>query len=411
MLLGAIAGDIVGSVYEGKGKKTKSWFFPLLKSRSRCTDDTIMTVAVASSLLNDREYGMNMRDFGRRFPGRGYGGNFGRWLHSDDPTPYNSWGNGSAMRASPVGLAFGSIEETLEEAEASAAPTHNHPEGVKGAQATALAAFLGRTGSSKATIRAEVARRFGYELGASVPTIRPSYAFDVSCQGTVPAAIIAFLDSWDVGSAIRNAVSLGGDSDTLACIAGGIAHAYYGELGDAIIGGEDDERHCWSSMVDLSSLRESIPDELLTTVDEFIDRYPVTPHAGRVEDDPQQDMQRLIAHAVQRGLEDPRNSPLMEAVALVDAEGTEGVDVLAAAAVNIAVSTASEDLTSLPCVRLELDHARDLLAQEAMRDLTEDADSETSKMLRWVCQTSTPWSPHELVMCVLRDLSRAYGTP
>lgn len=411
MLLGAIAGDIIGSVYEGKGKKTKSWFFPLLKSRSRCTDDTIMTVAVASSILDDREYGMNMRDFGRRFPGRGYGGNFGRWLHSDDPTPYNSWGNGSAMRASPVGLAFGSVEETLEEAEASAAPTHNHPEGVKGAQATALAAFLGRTGSSKATIRAEVARRFGYELEASVPTIRPSYAFDVSCQGTVPAAIIAFLDSWDVGSAIRNAVSLGGDSDTLACIAGGIAHAYYGELGDAIIGGEDDERHYWSNTVDLSSLRESIPDELLTTVDEFIDRYPETPHAGRVEEDPQQDLQQLIAHAVQRGLEDPGNSPLMEAVALVDAEDTEGVDVLAAAAVDIAVSTASDELTSLPCVRLELDRARDLLAQEAMRDLTMDAHSETFKMVRWVQQTSIPWSPHELVMCVLRDLSRAYGTP
>lgn len=410
MLLGAIVGDIVGSVYEGKGKKTKSWFFPLIRRRSRCTDDTIMTVAVASSILDDRDYDMNLRDFGRRFPGRGYGGNFGRWLHSDDPAPYNSWGNGSAMRASPVGLAFDSIEATLEEAEASAAPTHNHPEGVKGAQATALAGFLGRTGSSKATIRAEIERRFGYELGASVPGIRPSYAFDVSCQGTVPAAIIAFLDSWDVGSAIRNAVSLGGDSDTLACIAGGIAHAYYGELGDAIIGGEDNEPQSWSTTVSLSSLRERVPGELLTIVDEFTDTYPATPHAGRVEDDPRQNIQWLIAHAVQRGLEDQRNSPMMRAVNLIDAEGGESVGVLATAAMDIAIGAAFDDHTTLPCVQSELSCARDLLVREAMHNLTAEDDSETYRMLRWMRQTSIPWSPYELVMCVLRDLSRAEDT-
>jgi hypothetical protein len=315
------------------------------------------------------------------------------------------------MRASPIGLAFDSVDATLEEAEASAAPTHNHPEGVKGAQATALAGFLGRTGSSKATIRAEVERRFGYELGASVPGVRPGYAFDVSCQGTVPAAIIAFLDSWDVGSAIRNAVSLGGDSDTLACIAGGIAHAYYGEVGDAIIGGEDSGPHSWSSTLNLSSLRERVPEELLSVVDEFTDTYPATPHAGRVEDDPRQEIQWLIAHAVQRGLGDQRESPMARAADLVDDEGAAGVGVLATAAVDIAISSASDDHATLPGVQSELSRARDLLAREAMHGLTVDDNSETCTMLRWMRQASVPWSAYELVMCVLRDLSRADETP
>ena len=158
------------------------------------------------------------------------GGSFIRWLRSNDPKPYNSWGNGSAMRVSPIGFAFDSAELVLQEAARTAEVSHNHPEGVKGARATALAIFLARTTRNKSIIREEVVDRFGYDLSRTVDDIRPSYGFDVSCQGTVPEAIISFLDSDSYEDAIRNAVSLGGDSDTLACITGGIAEAFYGEI-------------------------------------------------------------------------------------------------------------------------------------------------------------------------------------
>lgn len=225
-MVGAIAGDIIGSVYEHRQIKTKD--FPLFDPRCGFTDDTVLTVAVANAILTGETYVDSVRRIGRQYPHAGYGGSFIRWLHSPDAGPYNSWGNGSAMRVSPVGFAFETEDEVLAQAEASAAITHNHPEGVKGAQATALAVFLAKTGSTKESIRSKIAGQFGYDLDRTVEDIRPTYSFDVSCQGTVPEAVIAFLDSICYEDAVRNAVSLGGDSDTLACITGGIAEAFYG---------------------------------------------------------------------------------------------------------------------------------------------------------------------------------------
>jgi len=224
-MIGAIAGDIIGSVYEHRPIKTKA--FPLFDPRCRFTDDSVLTVAVADSVLTGRPYLESMRDIGRRYPDAGYGGAFIHWLHSHDPRPYNSWGNGSAMRVSPVGFAFATEEEVLHQAQKTAEISHNHPEGIKGAQATALAVFLARTVHDKENIRRQIGQRFDYDLDRTVDDIRPGYTFEVSCQRTVPEAIIAFLDSQSYEDALRNAVSLGGDSDTLACIAGAIAEAFY----------------------------------------------------------------------------------------------------------------------------------------------------------------------------------------
>jgi len=225
-MIGAIAGDIIGSVYEGHPIKTKA--FPLFHPQCRFTDDTVLTVAIADAILNRRPYLDAVRAFGRRYPHAGYGGSFIRWLFSAEPAPYNSWGNGAAMRVSPVGFAFTSEEEVLEQARQTAVISHNHPEGIKGAQAAALAVFLARSGHEKEDIRYRISRRFGYDLNRGVDDIRTGYAFDLSCQGSVPEAVIAFLDSTSYEDAIRNAISLGGDSDTQACIAGGIAEAFYG---------------------------------------------------------------------------------------------------------------------------------------------------------------------------------------
>lgn len=227
-MIGAIAGDIIGSVYEHRPIKTKD--FPLCDPRCRFTDDTVLTVAVADAILSGRPYIDSISEFGRRYPNAGYGGAFIGWLFSDDPRPYNSWGNGSAMRVSPVGFAFSSEDEVLRHATLTAEISHNHPEGIKGAKATALVVFLARTGTAKEQIRSRIAEDFDYDMDRTVDEIRPTYAFDISCQGTVPEAIIAFLDSNSYEDAVRNAVSLGGDSDTLACIAGGIAEAFYGDI-------------------------------------------------------------------------------------------------------------------------------------------------------------------------------------
>lgn len=231
-MIGAIAGDIIGSVYEYGRIKRKD--FPLFPPGCGFTDDTVLTVAVARAILEGRPYMDSVREMGRRYPGAGYGGAFIQWLRSDDPRPYNSWGNGSAMRVSPVGFAFQSEEEVLFEARQSAEFSHNHPEGIKGAQATAMAIFLARSGTGKEQIRERIGKKFGYNLDRSVDDIRPSYTFNESCQGTVPEAIIAFLDSESYEDAIRNAISLGGDSDTLACITGGVAEAFYGGVPDEI---------------------------------------------------------------------------------------------------------------------------------------------------------------------------------
>ncbi len=231
-MLGAMIGDIVGSVYEWRNIKTMDFVF--FKDNCHFTDDTVLTAATAQALMTDGDYTAAYQEFARRYPGRGYGGNFSQWIWAEDPQPYNSWGNGSAMRVSPVGFAFNTVEEVLSEAERSASVTHNHPEGIKGAQSTALAILLSRQGASQAEIKEEIKERFGYDLDRTLAEIRPSYDFDVSCQGSVPEAIIAFLESEGYEDAVRKAISLGGDSDTIACITGGIAEAFYGEIPEAI---------------------------------------------------------------------------------------------------------------------------------------------------------------------------------
>lgn len=225
-MLGAIAGDVIGSVHEGSGTKTKD--FPLFVENSRFTDDTVLTVAVAECLLHGGSYIDLYHDYFHAYPRAGYGGNFFRWAAYRCRDPYYSWGNGSAMRVSPIGFAFNTMEEVLAHALQSAQVTHNHPEGLRGAQATAAAIFLARTGRTKTDIKAHIEREFGYNLSDRLDDIREQYTFDVSCQGSVPQSIIAFLEANDFEDAIRNAISLGGDADTMACIAGGIAEAFFG---------------------------------------------------------------------------------------------------------------------------------------------------------------------------------------
>ena len=226
-IIGGIIGDIVGSFYESQNYKSTD--IALFTKRTRFTDDTVMTIAVADWLVNGGSLQVTMPNWGNKYPIRGYGGMFRQWLfYSEDRKPYNSFGNGSGMRVSPCGYYGNSMEEVLELAKQSAEVTHNHPEGIKGAQAIAAAIFLARQHTSKEEIRDYIERTFGYDLHRTCAYIRPRYQFDVTCQGSCPEAIIAFLDSESYLSAIRLAVSLGGDSDTIACMAGGIAAAFYG---------------------------------------------------------------------------------------------------------------------------------------------------------------------------------------
>ncbi len=227
-MLGAIAGDMIGSVFEARPCKRKD--FSLFTSDSCFTDDTVLLVAVADVQLNGGDYGLTYKAYARRYPAAGYGASFAMWAASDEEGPYGSYGNGSAMRVCPVAWAREDLDAVLREARASAEVTHNHPEGIKGAQATAAAIFLSRSGESKGAIKRHLEERFEYDLSRPLDEIRPGYSFDVTCQGSVPEAIIAFLESTDFEDAIRNAVSLGGDSDTQACISGAVAEAYYGGL-------------------------------------------------------------------------------------------------------------------------------------------------------------------------------------
>ena len=229
-MLGAIAGDIIGSRFEHNPIKTTD--FELFHPDCRFTDDSVLTLAVADHILLGSDLTDTLKEYFHQHPDAGYGARFLQWAESPLREPYNSFGNGSAMRVSPVGFAFDSIEIVLEKAQATAEATHNHPEGIKGAQATAAAIFLARTGNSKEEIKRFIETKFQYNLDESLDTLRPQYSFDVTCQGSVPQAIIAFLESESFEDAIRKAVSLGGDSDTQACIAGGIAHAFYGKLPD-----------------------------------------------------------------------------------------------------------------------------------------------------------------------------------
>ncbi len=232
LLISAILGDIAGSIFEFNPHKSVD--INLHDNRMDFTDDTIMTIAVADWILNDKKLtkiglARKMQEWGRKYPNPmgAYGGMFSLWLNSDNPKPYNSWGNGAAMRVSAVGFAFNTMEETLNIAKMSAEVTHNHPEGIKGAQATAAAIFMARTGSTKEDIRKYISENFGYDLNRTCDEIRPTYGFDGSCQGTVPESIIAFLDSKDYEDALKLCISLGGDADTMGAITGAIAGAYY----------------------------------------------------------------------------------------------------------------------------------------------------------------------------------------
>lgn len=250
-MLGALIGDTIGSVYEFHNIKTTE--FPLFSSKSTFTDDSVMTMAVAEWLLKGKERTMDdleeaMVSLARRFPNRGYGGGFYRWLFFPNELrsydgqrsdglrhPYGSFGNGSAMRVSAVGWFYDTLEETEFWAKKSAEITHNHPEGIKGAQATAAAIYMARTGSTKEDIREYIVSRYGYDLSRTCDEIRPTYRFNATCQETVPQAIVAFLESTDFESCIRLGVSLGGDTDTLCAIAGAIAEAFYGSIPEQIV--------------------------------------------------------------------------------------------------------------------------------------------------------------------------------
>jgi len=250
-MIGAIAGDIIGSVYEHFSIKTTE--FELFHQASRYTDDTVLTIAVADSIINSKDYAQTLKEYTRRYPNAGYGGSFYQWAFSDSFEPYYSFGNGSAMRVSPVGFAFDNLEKVLEEAEQSATVTHNHPEGIKGAQAVAAVVHLARHGHSKRKIKNYITEQFGYNLDRTLEQIRPNYQFDVTCQGSVPEAIIAFLEAENFEDAVRKAVSLGGDSDTIACMTGAMAQAYYGEVPYKI-----EEK-----------ARSILPQELLGVIDAF----------------------------------------------------------------------------------------------------------------------------------------------
>lgn len=254
-MLGAIAGDIIGSVYEFHNIKKED--FPLFNTRCTFTDDTVLTVAVADCILHGKDYASAFKEWGRLYPHSGYGGMFNKWLASDSTASYNSYGNGSAMRVSPIGFAYDSLDKVLREAKRSAEVTHGHLEGIKGAQAVAAAIFLARTGKSKEEIKSYIESSFEYDLSKTIAEIRPTYAFDETCQGSVPQAIIAFLESNNFEDAIRKAVSLGGDSDTIACITGGIAQAYYSNIPEFII----------------KRTKDILDTRLLQVVNLFADKY------------------------------------------------------------------------------------------------------------------------------------------
>ena len=254
-MIGAILGDIIGSVFEGKNVKTTE--IQLQNFGSRITDDSVLTIAVADALLNEREFKKHLLYWARKYPWAGYGKSFREWMNSENPKPYHSWGNGSAMRVTTIAYAFDELSEVLQEAKKSALPTHDHPEGIKGAQAIAAAVYFARSGKSKEEIRDYIEDQFNYDLHRTIEEIRPDYKFDISCQGSVPEAIIAFLDSEDFESSIRLAISLGGDSDTIACMAGGIAEAFYEKIPESLF----------------EYARKKVPTEMKEVINSFHKRY------------------------------------------------------------------------------------------------------------------------------------------
>lgn len=254
-IIGAVIGDVIGSVFEWNNIKTTD--FDLFNPKCDFTDDTVLTIAVADCIVNKKDFAKTIWEYGRKYRGRGYGGSFGNWLQQDNLQPYGSFGNGSAMRTSAVGFAFNDIETVMEVAKQSAEVTHNHPEGIKGAQATATAIFLARQGKTKQEIKDYITETFKYNLDFTLEEIRPTYKFDVTCQGSVPQAIVAFLESSDFESAIRLAISIGGDSDTIACITGGIASAFY--------------KHIPTKIMDF--VVEKLPSEYIEIMNKFDEQY------------------------------------------------------------------------------------------------------------------------------------------
>ena len=257
ILLGAVAGDMIGAPYEYI--RWKKYAFPLFNAQSRPTDDTYLTLAVAQAILDGGEYAHYLHRFGNEYPSD-YGTRFGEWLAGDDLRPYGSWGNGSAMRVSAVGWAFDTREAVLREAAACAGATHNHPEAVQGAQAVALAVFLARNGASRDQIRNCIESRFCYDLSYKIDEIRPNYEYSERCLVTVPAALIAFLDSNGFEDALRKAISLGGDADTLAAITGAIAEAFYDRVPEPIA----------------SEVRRRLPPELWQIIESFSRKYALS---------------------------------------------------------------------------------------------------------------------------------------
>lgn len=255
-MLGAITGDIIGSVYEFENAKPE-YDFPLFKSDSEFTDDTVLTVALAESILLDESYGNKLKEYYSKYPDAGYGGMFHQWARSGDSQPYNSWGNGSAMRVSPVGWAYDDLETVLLKAKESAEVTHNHMAGIKGAQATAASIFLARTKHSKKEIKEYVEKNFNYNLDFDLEDLRKNYRFNESCQETVPQAIFTFLISESFEDSIRKAIFIGGDSDTLACINGSIAEAFYGGVPNDIV----------------TEVYKRLDDRLLKIVKEFEEKF------------------------------------------------------------------------------------------------------------------------------------------
>lgn len=261
-MFGAILGDIIGSPYEFNTNNYKAKDFPLFCADSTFTDDSVMTLAVAKAFL---DAGLDaseaeltaalfrvMPEIGRHYPNSGYGGRFYHWVMTDDHTPYNSFGNGSAMRVAAVAWLYDDLAAVRRAARISACVSHNHPEGIKGAESVASAIYLARTGHGKAEIKDYIEREFGYDLSRTCDEIRPAYRMNVTCQGSVPEAIIAFLEGTDFEDVIRTAVSLGGDSDTIACIAGAIAEGFYGVP-------EELKQEC----------RRRLPPELLEILERF----------------------------------------------------------------------------------------------------------------------------------------------
>jgi len=271
-MIGAIAGDIIGSVYEHHNTKTTT-FEPLFDPRCHFTDDTILTVAIADAILTGSPYSEKLKEYYRAYPGAGYGPGFRRWAASNSTRPRYSAGNGSAMRVSPVAFAFDTLDRVLNEARKSAEVTHNHPEGIKGAQAVASAVFLARTGEGTLEIKKYIEDTFGYNLDEPIDKIREHYKFDATCQGSVPQAIRAFLEGKGYEDTIRKAISIGGDSDTIACIAGGIAYAFNRGL---------ENEYGFTDYIRNKTL-EVLDDRLRTIVLEFEGKYINSqPDPGRI---------------------------------------------------------------------------------------------------------------------------------